>query len=408
MLVSLTAAACAAQQVDPEKLLASVQTKVLSGADRLSRYVCRQKITRRVYYPSRGKGGNCTAILAAASKNPTHGMRLVSWDRARLDVMLTSTSEMFSWPGAQRFDVEDPSKLLGTSKLSSSGDFGALLASLFAARAGRIHFDGMAEGGLARFTYQVPRSSSQFTLKGLHGESVVPWHGSFDVDPASADLVRLDDIVSEMPAGSQGCELRQEIYYARTAGSSSMLPLSSEVDEIATTGGYAENKTSYEGCHQYSAEAVLKFDDDDAPEAAPAVPTGKPPVPPAPGTLFRIRLTSPVDSEKNWAGDRIGGVLVEPVREKENGLIPAGTIFRGRVTQLEHDAYPDEGVVIGIRYDAIVLSGVELPVALVRSDVAGTGVYAFAGRKSGVLEKGIVSQWRIRTKDDDFMLLNPQ
>jgi len=108
--------------VDPEALLAQVRSRALADAKQIPRYVCRQQIEQRSFFPTSKKPMLCPLLPETALKDPIAGRRLISTDESKLDVLLTERSELFSWPGGGRFDTDNPGDLLGAG-ISGSGDF---------------------------------------------------------------------------------------------------------------------------------------------------------------------------------------------------------------------------------------------------------------------------------------------
>lgn len=60
------------------------------------------------------------AALGLKSQMP--GLSLISSDRAKLDVMVSESTELFSWPDESRFNTNSPEDLLGGG-FSGNGDF---------------------------------------------------------------------------------------------------------------------------------------------------------------------------------------------------------------------------------------------------------------------------------------------
>jgi len=387
------------QTVDSTQVLSKILDRVHAGDRSLTRYVCRQRIVRRFWVAGHSQRTPCEVM--AGSAEASRGMKLARVDRAALDVMVTQKSEMFSWPDAAQFDATSPAQVLGSTGLSASGDFGAFLSGIFGESGVRFTYQGPVEAGLVRFRYEVPQSISGFEMRDSRGAGKVGYRGSFDADPHTGDLVRLDVESMGAPPESGLCDAWQEIRYLRQArGSDLMLPQQTTTAMFTVSGAYSENHTSYEACRQFGVESKLVEDD-----AGAEVKSAEPPAPPPPGTEFEIRLTTPVDSETAWAGDRIEGTLVSAVRDGENRvLVPDGTVFRGRVTRVEHDSEPSRAVLLGIGFTSVVLSGVSVPVSLVRAEPGATGLWAFRGRKKAVLAKGFASRWRVPTKEDELFV----
>jgi len=393
-----------AQRIDSSELLAKILARVHANGRSLSRYICRQRIVRRSWVPQHSSGKGCIANPVGGTA--PQGAKLATLDRVSLDVIVTRETEMFSWPGASHFEARDPGEVLRYGGLSEKGDFGAFLSAIFGQSGVKFHYDGPAAGGLVRFSYEVPQAVSGFEMRGARGVGIVGYEGSFDADPRTGDLVRVEVQTMGAPSGSGLCGAWEQIRYLHQQGESKLLvPEQTATAMFSADGHYAENQTSYEACRQYGVEATLKFDDDATPVAVPAKDM-PPPSPPPPGTEFIIRLATAIDSESAWAGDRIEGTLAAPAIDPATHKVvaPAGSLFRGRVTQIEHDYEPARDVIVGLTFNAIVLNGVDVPVTLVRAEPGATGVWAFRGRKKAVLAKGFESRWRVRTKEDEFLI----
>jgi hypothetical protein len=224
--------------------------------------------------------------------------------------------------------------------------------------------------------------------------------GTFDVDPRTADLLR----VVVIPADSDGllpeiCELRTQMTYARSATRTGdyMLPSTTEKDLLLNDASYLENRTSYQGCRQFGSESVLKFDDD-APEATPPGEHAAQSLSFPPGTQLELSLISKIDSQVNSAGDIVEAALTKSVHGVGRVNAPAGTRVRGHLTQMEHLYLPWKQVVIGIRFDRMTLGKSEIPLALAplaEVDEHGRGTFTFNGKRA-VLQKKFVSRWVIR------------
>src|SRR5689334_8997378 len=97
LLLILTASASA--QDNPVSLLKQVAAKATQSIDSLGRYMCTQTIVREQYEPKTPKqGGRCD------DKPGSIGLLLNTADRLRLDVARTSTGEMYSWVGEEKFN----------------------------------------------------------------------------------------------------------------------------------------------------------------------------------------------------------------------------------------------------------------------------------------------------------------
>ncbi len=384
--------------LDPTSLLARVRENVADNAKRVPRYLCRQNIERKQFILE-SQIQTCAALIEEKEKKPEGGFLLASTDRANLDVILAATREMFSWPGGGRFDTENPGRLL-SGGLSGSGDFASFLIDIFSVDAVTFQYEGAPEGASwVRFSYEVPIQTSQYILKIPGRDFTVGYRGTFDVDPRTADLLRVVVIPTDLDRVLPGvCEVRTQMSYARTAAGGFMLPASTERDELTNDGSYFENRISYQGCRQYGAESVMKFGDDTPKAPSTDVQVARVTSIP-PGTELELRLLTSIDSGLNSAGDGIGAAIVKSARDARGRIAaPAGTIVRGHLTQMERRALPRKEVIIGIKFDRMILGESEIPLALAprgSMDGLGRGVFTFR-RERAVLGRKFISYWVVR------------
>jgi len=399
--VAFFAFACAAisADVDPQLLLARVRAKVADDAKQMPRYLCRQKIERRQFVVD-SRSRSCQALVQEKTRRTRFGLRLASDDRANLDVMLAGGMEIFSWPDGGQFETKHPGDLL-TGGMAGSGDFASFLIDIFGIKAVSFHYAGACESpSCARFRYEVPRAASHYVLKLFDRDVTVGYTGTFDADMRTADLLRVVVIPADPDRRlPEICEMRTQMTYARsTSGNGDyVLPSTTEKYLLLNDAAYFENRTSYQGCRQFGSESILKFDDD-APEATPAgeqaVRTGSFPR----GTQLELRLVSKIDSQVNSAGDVIEAALTQGVRVAGRVAAPAGTIVRGHITQMEHLYLPWNQIVLGIRFEKMMLGKSEIPLALDPrgdKDARGTGIFTF-NEKRTVLGAKFVSRWVVR------------
>lgn len=410
LALSLLAATCAsvwAADLDSKALLERVRQKVLVNARRAPRYVCRQEIERQEFELARTKPplpynnpARMCELVSAEEPRKSSQLQLTESDRAKLDVMLTSGSELFAWPSERSFAVKTPGDLIGGG-FSGNGDFAGFLLDVFAPREARFRFAGTCDApgsvtGCVRFAYEIPPEISRYTVRTMSEHSTVGLHGIFDVDPRSADLLQLTVVAGDLQSllGSV-CETRTRMTYtAQADGAAFLLPQSSESEFLSADGSYSVNRVSYIGCRRYSAESVLSFATD---STSPAVAVKTPALPAASATLH-LRFTSTIDSEANFAGDTVAAALDRPVEDTDHNIIPAGTVVRGHVAQLKKVYGPHSAVVIALRFDTIALHGLNVPITLEargKMDDRGRAMFRFSGEKI-VLGSDFVSQWRVR------------
>jgi hypothetical protein len=97
------------------------------------------------------------------------------------------------------------------------------------------------------------------------------------------------------------------------------------------SGNYApQNQTAMS-----AAPAVAQA----TPAPAPAVPAPPKKVSVPDGTAMSVRLTDPLDSEKNQAGDTFRATLNVPITVEDNVVIPEGADLEGRVAEVKSAAH---------------------------------------------------------------------
>jgi hypothetical protein len=204
-----------AGDIDSPALLARVQSKVRDNAKNVPRYLCWQRIERRTFTAKSSR--SCGTLPDQDADSPGPAFTLAVSDRARLDVMLASGSELFSWPGARSFQTDTPSDLLGGG-LSGSGDFANFVISVFTLDRVTFEFLGACGAACVRYGYQVPQEVSGYVVKTALQQTVVGYRGTFDVDPQSADLIRITVSPTDLRAAlPDACALQTKIAYSRTA-----------------------------------------------------------------------------------------------------------------------------------------------------------------------------------------------
>src|SRR4051812_37237128 len=250
-----------------QNLFNRLREKVREDVARVPRYTCIESVTRKQYRPQyERRPASCPALIAARGRLASPGL-LVWHDRLRLDVAVGENSEMFSWAGARRFETGDL-ETLALSGSTGSGDFGAFLASVFGADAEGFRFIGeqdMPVGRLAAFEYTVPPQKSHYSYRTGTGENgIVGYHGTFYAVPATAELKRLVVEATEFPSGSV-CRVYDTMDYTRMKIGSGdfLLPEVSRMTVLYRTGEETQNETHYSGCHEFTGESTIRFDDAD-------------------------------------------------------------------------------------------------------------------------------------------------
>lgn len=402
-LLTVSAGIAWAADVDSSALLARVHSKVLDNERRVPRYICRQQIERqaftqigRQWIVSVNEQSGCGS-LPEQGRLKMPGRTLATTDHAKLDVMLAGGKELFSWPGGRSFDTDDPATLLSVG-MTGTGDYFTFILDIFTLDQVTFEYQGACSGpSCVRYSYNVPQEVSHYLLRASLGKATPGYHGTFDVDPQSADLIQL----TVSPTGIQQalptvCDLRTRMTYTRASMGVGQftIPQSTEMEYLGKNGAYSMNRVSYQGCREYTAESVLSFD---SPSSASPEAAKVPPPLPAKESELRLRLASKIDSDVNFAGDSLEATLDRRVQDTRGGIVPVGTVFRGHLAELEKVNFPKRQIVIAIQFDTIVLNGAPVPLRLEpveERDQRGHAIFRFAGARSR-LGREFVSRWRV-------------
>ncbi len=409
-----------------QELFNKTQANVIDNLKRFPRYVCVQTVTR-AQYQLPPTGSSCASAIANNQRNMAD--RVLHWhDRLRLDVAMGEKSDMYSWAGASQFNTEDIADLVSRGT-SGSGEFASFLTGVFAGDAEKFTYTGLKDlpiGRAASFDFTVPVEKSHYRYS-VDGKdyATAAYHGSFFVDPATADLRELDVEVNDFPQARAVCSVQDKIEYAQTkiGDDTFLLPTHSSMDVIYQNSTESENVTTFSGCREYTGESTIRFDVDENGNTPEEVKRKElPPLPPK--THIRVRIDPPIDSQTAAAGDPITGVVISTVKEKGVVLVHAGDKLEGRMVRLEQTMGQSPRWTVAIVFNKLERSGVEEKITLKPDDdgdrtpiagmgglrgirpqqgpsitdqrPAGGGIFSF--QKSGdlVLDRKFVSEWETR------------
>ena len=351
-------------------LFNEVRAKVIDNVRRFPRYTCVQTVVRSQFELPR-TGSTCARAIANQAANPFD--RVLRWhDRLRLDVAVGDKSEIFSWAGASKFEAGDISDLVSRGA-SGSGEFGSFLAAVFGGDAEGFVYHGLKDmpfGRVASYDFTVPLAKShyQYAARGK-GYTRVGYRGSFFADLDTAELKELDLLVDEFPVSDGVCRVEDKIQYARVkiGENTFMLPSVSSMDVVYNNSTESLNETSFGGCREYVGESTIRFDVDEngnVPDAEKRPELR--PLPPK--THLRVRIDPPVNSDKAAAGDPITGVVMFPVKEKNDVVVHAGDKLHGRLVRLEQTMSVPPRWTVAILFETIELNGVEQKISLKPDD----------------------------------------
>jgi hypothetical protein len=371
-LLCLFPAPLAAQQYasgdDARALLLEVRKKVMLTVRRLPKYLCTETIDRVTFKPEARSLGRACDDLASRRKKPDWKIHKDTSDRLRLDVAISSTSEMYSWAGEDRFQDRSLADLVRRGA-TSTGAFAAFLTAIFGGNAATFTYNGDVNPNgraLVEFGFRVPFDKSSYSIGTKLNHTIVAYGGTFLVDPRTFELVRLIVHVDQLPAELKACEAITTLDYGsvRLNNYEFILPTDARLQVVKTDGGELQNHTVFSGCHEFLGESSLTFDAPSATgeaEQRPAVKAVKLPA----GLPFRVALTRAIDTATAAAGDPVRAELTSPIKEKHNGvLVPAGAAVTGRIVQIERSYGPaSESLTLAFKLETIEANGVPQPFA---------------------------------------------
>jgi hypothetical protein len=232
----------AGAQAPSPSLLDKVKTQVEENLTRLPNYTCTETIRRS---------------QRLGSKAPLQKM-----DAVRLEVAYVEGKEFFGRPGASQIDEPEIGRLVPGS--IGNGQFATIVKSIFIGQAATFGDSGMdkAQGRQAlRFGYTVAPINSAFHVATAVGGAIVGYSGSFWVARDTLDLIRLSASADDLPYDLKLASDVTTIDYGQVSigGAFFVLPLRSNWEAKDIFGAQTRNVVTFENCHQFVGESVLKF-----------------------------------------------------------------------------------------------------------------------------------------------------
>ncbi len=191
---------------------------------------------------------------------------------------------MYSVAGENHFRADAPGDLIGTG-LTSTGAFGIFLRTIFASDAASFTYNGDTNfqgRTLVEFGYSVPLEKGGYSIETEVQDqgspikkysAIVPYDGTFLVDPETFDLVRLTVHAREVPKQLKVCESTTTLDYmnVRMNDSEFLLPMNAQLHVNYDDGTEFENNTIFSGCREFASESTLRFGAPDISQPAASV-----------------------------------------------------------------------------------------------------------------------------------------
>jgi hypothetical protein len=384
-----TSSAVRAARRDPKDILADALAKLAPTLHLLPNYLCTQTIDRAQFEPAGPSPAfpSCDEVLA---RHET--ARESTSDRLRLDVAAGVNGEMYSWAGERRFGDRGFDDFIGGGAFSS-GTFSSLLKMVFDSETADFSYAGEETAGgrtLTQFRFNVPLDHSHYWFGPPAKRVLTAYSGTFAIDPATSDLVRLAVRTGQLPADTGACEVSETLTYSpvHLDGGSFLLPARANMLVIGVDGRQSESISAFSGCREFVGQSTLEFGGPGAPPAV-AENLSAASIPFPPGLPFTIAFATEIDSATAAAGDLINARLVTALRDPSSSVLaPPGAAVTGRILRVRHYVGATPGLKIEFKLETVGIGGVPHPLAAVPAPGALMAGLAFTGRPE-VLQPGV-------------------
>jgi hypothetical protein len=339
----------------PEEILQRALARLRAESGNLSHYACVETVERHYFQAPEQVAGSCTAAPNAAG-------RLEAVDRLRLEVTVSGGREIYSWPGATRFDSRDVSEIIREGPIGT-GSFGTHLLGVFDNPGVRFEFAGERNEGARRlleYRFAVPLDASRYRVRAGSFTEAIAYRGSFRLNADSLELDRLTFHAEPLPAASSMCALDAELDYSPVpAHGDLLLPARGQLRIAFQDARQTNNVTTFAACREYTSESEVVFDE--APPASDAAPAASraPQIALPIGLPVTLALTAPIDTATAAAGDLVEAKVVQPVRRAGSAatLIPAGAAVHGRLTRVERHLLPEPYFLVAMSFNRLDWEG---------------------------------------------------
>jgi hypothetical protein len=184
---------------ESSEILSRALARLAGTSQRLLKYACLVTIERAYYnQPSLKLGAHPMSEASEKSCDETQfskdgQLKLDANDRLRLQVAVSDGKEIYSWAAANRFDSRTIFEMIPAGPMST-GAFGPALVDIFENPGARYTFTGSRSEGsqdIFEYAFVVPLDASHSSVRGENEWIKTAYHGSFEIDAATAGLARL-------------------------------------------------------------------------------------------------------------------------------------------------------------------------------------------------------------------------
>lgn len=276
-------------------------------------------------------------------------------DTIRMEVAVADGKELFAWPGSKKFEDSEIDHFVSGGAFGN-GDFSLHAHSVFATNAATFTYAGeqtVNGRAFARFEYKIPQNLSGFVISVPAAKEIVPYRGGFVVDEQTFDVRELDVVADDLPRSLRLKGVVDRLRYApmEIGGKTFLLPTGSEMTMSSMDGRESRNETSFGGCHEYSGESVLKFEEEESSAEGPTAVSGEKKTVHVPANqLVILQLGDELDLTKSAVGDRLRAVLTGDIKKNGTIFLHKGATALGRIIRLERGP---NYIAIGFAFDEI-------------------------------------------------------
>jgi hypothetical protein len=282
-----------------------------------------------------------------------------------LEVLTNGHKELFASPGDSKFSGQHPIDFAGSGVLGN-GFFGLYLRTILLGDKVSCRYQGPEEVAgrhLVRYTYRLPAMWSGEHISLKEGSGTVGLRGSFWADSQTLDVVRLDINAEDFPPALPLKEVVTRINYGQTilaSGMTTLLPQSGDFRMVTLSGETSHNQVEFTHCHQFDARRAIDFEPHRPLEQTwRSVPVSfDDKLKPLPsGLRIAVKMRSEISSDMA-VGALIEGAVMETVAMNGSGVIPGGSLVRGRLRRMERYTYPTSYFVIALEFTEIEIQGI--------------------------------------------------
>ncbi len=323
--------------------LAEIGRRIRLSIERMPNYTCRESIHRE---KARAEGGG----RRATKFHP------ISTDKVTVDVAFVNGTELYSWPGAERFEETPLSELVGFGMLST-GDFASVARALFIDRIGHFSYVGEVDfqGRRAlRYDFHVPLFRSGYSIYHDTGEVRVEYGGSIWADAGTKDLMRIETRVEDAPPPLAVSRVINQLDYERIriGGREFQLPRRASLETHFPIGARNHNRIEFSHCREFGVQSELSFaESGDEAEVTSAPATEEFSLPP--GVPVPLRLDTAIHSATAGAGDELRATVTQAVEKDGKLLLPMGAVAVGRLRRVERFFEPNKYYILGLAFDRV-------------------------------------------------------